>query len=132
MKRLLVALAVTAAVGVVGVLVAWEIAVRIAMAPSCESTVLSEQKSPDRIFVFSVFRRNCGATTDYAIGLSIRHAGDEFDQSARDEVLIIEGDVPVTASWVDIDRIEVDIPKGAEVFRSEQEWESITITYATK
>jgi hypothetical protein len=81
--------------------------------------------------VFWVFRRDCGATTSYVYGLSIRRAGDEFEQSARDEVFIMEGGVPLTASWVDADRIQVDIPRGAEAFRSGEKWEGITITYET-
>lgn len=129
MKRLLAALAIALAVGVVAVPVAWDIFMRIAFAPRCESIVLSEQKSPNETFVFWVVRRNCGATTGYAIGLSIRRAGDEFDPEANDDVLIIDGGVPVTASWVDVDRIQVDIPKGAEIFRSEQEWNGVTIRY---
>jgi hypothetical protein len=130
MKRLLAALAIALAVGVVAVPVAWDVIMRIALTPRCESTVLSEQKSPNGAFVFWVFRRNCGATTDYAIALSIRRAGDEFDPDAGDDVLIIDGDVPVTASWVDVDRIQVDVPKGAEIFRSDQEWNDVMITYA--
>ena len=131
MKRVLTGLAIAVGVGVIAVVIAWQIAVTIALNPACESTVLSEQKSPNEDFVFWVFRRDCGATTSYAYGLSIRRAGDEFDQSTRDEVFIMEGDVPLTASWVDVDRIQVDIPKGAELFRSDEKWEDITITYET-
>lgn len=131
MKRLMIGLVIAAVVGVIGVAIAWEIAVRIAFAPHCESTVLSEQKSPSGAFVFWEFRRDCGATTGYAFGLSIRRAGDEFDPEARDDVFLMEGDMPATASWVDVDRIQVDIPKGAEIFRSEQEWNSISISYVT-
>ena len=74
MKRLLIALAIAALIGVVNVMIAWE----SALEPMCESTVWSEQKSPNAIFVFSLFRRDCGATTDYATGLSIRRVGDDF------------------------------------------------------
>ena len=97
--------------------------------PICGEEVLSERKSPNEAFVFSLHRRNCGATTDYATALSIRRASDDFDPSARDEVLLIDGDVPVTAFWIDADRIEIDIPKGADVFRSAEKWEGIAITY---
>ena len=128
MKRLLAGLAIAVAVGVVAVPVAWDIFMRIAFAPRCESIVLSEQKSPNEAFVFWEFKRNCGATTGYAFGLSIRRVGDEFDPEARDDVFIMEGDMP-SASWIDVDRIQVNIPKGAEVFRSEQEWDGVTITY---
>lgn len=129
MKRILTGLAAAVGVCVIGLAVAWQIAVTIALNPECESAILSEQKSPNEDFVLWVFRRDCGATTSYAYGLSIRRAGDEFDQSARDEVFLMEGDMPATASWVDVDRIQVNIPKGAEVFRSDQSWEGITITY---
>jgi hypothetical protein len=125
MKRVLIALAVAALIGVVGVMIAWE----SALEPRCESRVWSEQASPNDTFVFSLFRRDCGATTDYATGLSIRRVGDDFDQSARDEVLLLDGDMPVTASWIDADRIEIVIPKGADIFRSAEKWEGITITY---
>lgn len=129
MKRILKGLAVAVVAGAICLVVAWMTAATIALNPACESTVLSEQKSPSEDFVFWVFRRDCGATTSYVYGLSTRRAGDEFDQSARDEVFVMEGDVPLTASWVGVDRIQVDIPKGAEVFRSEQEWNGIAVSY---
>jgi len=129
MKRVLIGLAIAAVVGAICVAVAWQIAITIALDPECKSTVLSEQKSPNGTFVFWVFRRDCGATTAYVYGLSIRRAGDEFDPEARDDVFLMEGDGPATASWVDVDRIKVDIPKWAEVFRSDQKWEDVTITY---
>jgi hypothetical protein len=132
MKRLLAGLAIAVAVGVLAVPIAWDVIMRIALTPRCESTVLSEQKSPNGAFVFWVFRRNCGATTGYATSLSIRRAGDEFDPEADDEVFIMEGDVPATASWADVDRIQVDIPKEAEIFRSEQEWNGVTISYVVQ
>ena len=111
------------------VAIAKQVAVMIALNSACESTVLSEQKSPNGAFVFWVFTRDCGATTAYVYGLSIRRAGDEFDPEARDEVFVMEGDVSATASWIDVDRIEIDIPKWAEVFRSEREWEGVAIGY---
>jgi hypothetical protein len=129
MKRVWKGLAVAVVAGVICLVVAWMTAVTIALNPACKSIILSEQKSPNEDFVFWVFRRDCGATTAYAYGLSIRRAGDEFDPEARDEVFIMEGDVSAMASWVDVDRIQVDIPKGAEIFRSEQEWEGVTISY---
>lgn len=129
MKRVLKGLAVAVVAGVICLAVAWMTAVTIALNPACESTILSDQKSPNEDFVFWVFRRDCGATTSYVYGLSIRRADDEFDPEARDDVFLMEGDMPATASWVDVDRIQVDIPKGAEVFRSDQSWEGITITY---
>jgi hypothetical protein len=132
MKRLLAALVIALAVGVVAVPVAWEVVMRIALTPRCESTVLSEQKSPNGTFVFWMFRWNCGATTGYAISLLIRRAGDEFDPDARDDVFLMEGDVPATASWVDVDRIQVDLPKGVEIFRSDQEWNGIAVNYVTR
>jgi hypothetical protein len=52
MKRLLAALAVALAVGVLAVPVAWDVVMRIALTPRCESAVLSEQKSPNEQFVF--------------------------------------------------------------------------------
>ncbi len=129
MKRILIGLGIAAVVGVICMAVARQIAITIALNPECESTVLSERKSSNGAFVFSTFTRDCGATTAYVHGLSIRRAGDEFDPEARDEVFIMEGDVPLTASWVDVDRIQVDIPRGAEVFRSDQEWNGVAITY---
>lgn len=129
MKRILIGLAIAAVVGAFCMAIARQIAIMIALNPACESIVLSERKSPNEAFVFWEFRRDCGATTAYVFGLLIRRAGNEFDPEARDEVFVMEGEVSATASWVDVDRIQVDIPKGAEVFRSDQRWEGITITY---
>lgn len=130
MKPSLLTLAlILAVVALFGVLIAWSLFWDSFWV--CEETVLSEQESPDEALVFSVHRRDCGATTGFVTGLSIRRTGDDLDASAGDDVLIIDGDVPVTASWTDVDKIEVDVPKGAEIFRSEQKWEGITITYRT-
>ena len=122
MRWLLIAVAVAV---VAGLLIAEE----LLWEPICGEELLSEQKSPNEAFVFSLHRRNCGATTDYATALSIRRASDDFDPSARDEVLLIDGDVPVTASWIDSDGIEIHVPKGASIFRSAQEWNGVTIGY---
>jgi hypothetical protein len=129
MKRALKGLAVAVLASAICMFVAWQVAIKVALNPGCESIVLSEQKSPNGAFVFWVFRRDCGATTAYGYGLSIRRAGDEFDPDARDEVFFMEGDGAATASWVDVDRIQVDIPKGAEVFRSDEKWDGITVVY---
>jgi|SRR5688572_20542902 hypothetical protein len=99
--------------------------------PICGEEVLSERKSPNEVFVFSVHRRNCGATTGYVTGLSIRRANDDSDPSAKDDVLVIDGDVSVTASWIDSNRIEVHVPKGAEIFRNDPKWNDVTISYVT-
>lgn len=124
MRWLLVALTVV-------VVAAVFIAQELRWEPACGEEVLSEQKSPDEAFVLSVHRRDCGATTGYVTAMSIRRANDDFDPSARNDVLTIDGDVPVTASWIDSNRIEVDVPKGASIFRNEQEWNGVTISYVT-
>jgi hypothetical protein len=130
MKRALKGLAVAVLASAICMFVAWQVAIKVALNPGCVSIVLSEQKSPNGAFVFWVFRRDCGATTAYGYGLSIRRAGDEFDPDARDEVFFMEGDDPATASWVDADRIQVDIAEGAEVFQRDREWNGVTINYA--
>lgn len=127
MKRILIAFLIAVPVAMVAAVVAWE----AVWEPMCGTIVWSDQKSPNGKFAFSLFRRNCGATTDYATGVSIRRVGTNFDQSARDEVLLVDGDVPVTAAWIGSDRIEIDVPKGAEIFRSAQEWNGIAIRYVT-
>jgi hypothetical protein len=129
MKRILIGLAIATGVGMICMFVAWQVAIKIALNPDCESIVLSEQKSPKGAFVLWVFRRDCGATTAYVFGISIRDAGDGFDPEARDEVFIMEGDEAATASWVDVDRVQVDVPEGARLFRSDERWQGVTITY---
>lgn len=130
MKRLLIALLIAIPIGTIAAAIAWEIVVEYALEPRCGDEVLSEQKSPDGILVLSVYKSNCGATTDYAMTLSIRRASDDFDPSANNAVLVIDGDVPMTASWIDVDNIEVVIPKGAEIYRRDQDWNGVTISYA--
>jgi hypothetical protein len=129
MNRRLMALLIAIPVGTIAVAIAWRIVLASALEPMCGEMVLSEQQAPNGRFVFSSFRRNCGATTDYATGLSIRRAGAEFDPSARDEILLVDGDVPVTASWIGSDRIEIKIPKRTETYRNSQEWNGMTISH---
>jgi hypothetical protein len=128
MKRLLIAFLIAVPVAMVATAVFWE----SVWEPMCGEEILSEQKSPNGALVVSLFRRNCGATTDYATGLSIRPVGTDFDPSARDEVLLIDGDVPLAASWTGVDKLAVVVPKDADIFRREQDWNNVTISYVAK
>jgi hypothetical protein len=129
MKRLLIALLIAIPIGTIAAAIAWQIVMESALEPTCSDEVLSEQKSPNGILVLSVYKSNCGATTDFAMTLSIRRASDDFDPSANNAVLVIDGDVPMTASWIDVDSIEVVIPKDAEIYRRDQDWNGVTISY---
>jgi len=129
MKRLLIALLIATPIMMMAAASAWEIVLRAALEPVCGDQVLSEQKSPNGVLILSVYRSNCGATTDYAMGLSIRRAGDEFDPSPKNATLILGGNILVTALWIDDENIQIDVPKGADTFRSERQWNGVTIRY---
>lgn len=129
MKRRLVALLIAIPAVMIAVAITWEIVLHVALEPVCDDQVLSEQKSPNGVLVLSVYRSNCGATADYAMGLSIRRAGDDFDPSPKNATLILGGNLPVTALWIDDENIQIDVPKGAEMFQSEHQWNGVTIRY---
>jgi hypothetical protein len=129
MKRILVGIAIAVVAGVICAALAWIIAIYIALSPSCGLDVLSEKKSPDAAFIMTLYTHDCGATTSGATLLSIRRADEEFDPEDTEDVLIVRRFEPVTAVWVDSGRIQVEVPKRAEIFRKDQEWNGIAISY---
>jgi hypothetical protein len=116
---------------VLGVVVAMGLFSHGLLVFSCGEDVLVEQTSPGGTFVFVLHRRNCGATSGYATVLSVRYATSDFDPSSRDDVLVIDGDVSVTASWIDNNRLKVAVPKSADIFRGEQSWNGVAISYVS-
>lgn len=101
--------------------------VHLALSPTCDLTRLESRPSPNGRFVSSVFRKDCGATTDYVTGVVFRPAGEAFVDENRDVVLILNGIVPISQTWVADDEIHLRLPSTASVFRQIDKWNEIKI-----
>jgi len=101
--------------------------VHLSLSPACELTRLESQPSPDGRFVSSAFLKDCGATTDYVTGVTLRPAGAAFVDENPDVVLILNGIVPVSQTWVADEEIHLRLPSAAPVFRQVENWNGVKI-----
>jgi hypothetical protein len=106
---------------------AYALFVGFALSPACDLSELAAHPSPDGKFVSSVFRKDCGATTDYVTGVTMRRAEEPFSSDSAHAVLIIEGDVPVEIRWAAGDMLEILVPPSARVFSKKDKWNDIGV-----
>src|SRR4051812_33735603 len=64
----------------------------------CSDDVLSRNTSPDGTLVATLFRRDCGATTDYSTIVSVSGLSENFkDEKIR--VFVAKGQHGITIKW---------------------------------
>jgi hypothetical protein len=123
LQRLLI-LASMFALGAV-VYVTWSF--RAALSPECETTVLCEKPSPNGLFISTAFHRNCGATTNFVIGVSIRSQSKAFNPEPAQAVLLANGNTPVSLKWIGDEKLEINLPRQTTIFKANARWSTITI-----
>ena len=106
----------------------YAILVNMALKPSCSLEELTARPSPDGRFAYSVFRKDCGATTDYVTGVALRPADRPLADDPGDFVLIINGNVSVEPRWRSSDRLEIAAPSSEQIFKKLGKWRDIDIS----
>jgi hypothetical protein len=101
--------------------------IEFALNPACDLIELNTRSSPDGKFITSVFRKNCGATTDYVTGVTLRREGQPFNDESANTVLIIDGIASVKVLWVAVNALEISVPSSARVVRRNDKWNDIDL-----
>lgn len=96
---------------------------------NCETDILMTDNSPNNSFTVTLFSRDCGATVDYATLISIRRQGEDFDPEPEQSIFIMNGSDAVKVRWDGNSRLEIFFPNTGTVFKKEEKWENISISY---
>jgi len=101
----------------------------------CGNDVLSEVRSPDGAKRAVVFRRDCGATTDYTLHVSILGAASRLSNDQGNVFRALnDGKAPPIAAqvvWEDSRHLLVRFPARARVYRQSANVGLIRIAYET-
>lgn len=124
MKKLLVAIGCMAVILVAG----YVILAHVALSPSCSLAELAAEQSPDGKLAYSVFRKDCGATTDYVTGVALRPADRPLADDPANLVLIIEGETTVQPRWTSGNTLEIAVSPSANVFKKLDKWMDVKIS----
>ncbi|MES2568682.1 MAG: hypothetical protein V4710_01355 [Verrucomicrobiota bacterium] len=97
--------------------------------PGCGNDVLSEIVSPDGAHKAVIFRRDCGATTDYSTQISILPAHKPLPNQSGD--VFISDFVTVQVTWSSVKSLVISYPADARVYRAAKIFHDVAITYTT-
>jgi hypothetical protein len=112
---------------VVAVVIAYFVLVHLALQPTCELTRLEGRASPSGRFVSSVFRKDCGATTDFVTAVALHPADEAFSDASQDVVLVMQGVVPIGQTWVTDGEIHLKLPPSVPIYRQIDKWNEIKV-----
>ena len=123
MTKMIVGLACAAIVGGIG----YPVLVHLALRPTCDLSVMEDLRSPNGRFVSTVFRRDCGATTDFVTAVVLHRDAEAFGDER--EALILNGAVPVSQTWVTDEELHLRLPPSARIFRAIDQWNEVKISF---
>jgi len=126
---------------IVGSMVAVYLFVPFYLSDGCANEVLSRATSPDGKRVAVVFERDCGATTDFSTQVSILPLNKTFGKSEPGNTFICDSDhgqAPVgpgggpelNVQWVGEHDLKITCHRRARVFRKEEWFDGVSITYS--
>ena len=100
----------------------------------CGEKLKSEATSPDGRYMAAQFERNCGATTDYVAHVNLRLTSTRFKEDSsgtikEGEVFVAEGRPQIRLAWIDSMTLVVECIGADRVFKKEDSWQNIRISY---
>ena len=95
----------------------------------CKAVVRSSIISPDGNKSIVIFGKECGATVGFNTQASIAPVRGPFSPEKNPAFFAISDRPDVMAKWIGDNAVEVVIPKGVGVFRSEQSVGEVRIEY---
>jgi len=98
-------------------------------AVGCEVTVKRQIPSPHLRRVAVIFEKDCGATTAFNTQVSIVSNANNFSSDDAPPVLAIKGQYDLRIKWLNDDAVQIEIPKGAQIYRQENRINNVTIRY---
>lgn len=93
---------------------------------ACANDIVQTLPSPDEKRMAYVFKRDCGATTDYSYQLSILKADEEFQNKAGNAFI---SEKSLTVQWTDARQLEVQYALEAQSSKMKREVDGVQIEY---
>ena len=94
---------------------------------SCSTEVQRQVVSPGRMFVATIFHRECGATSGFNTQVSIRRSSDAFDPK-KGQVLAIGGRHALSVSWSTDQHLRIELPPD-RIYNQQERWETVKVEY---
>jgi hypothetical protein len=88
----------------------------------CESRDVARSRSPDDRSEAEIYELRCGASVTTHVGLRPAMAPPK----SRADVLVVEGPVPLRATWTGAKEISVEIPP-ARILVTETRWRDVSV-----
>jgi hypothetical protein len=106
--------------------------------PLCSNTVVTEALSPDKQYRAVVFRRDCGATTDFSTQVSLLSSSQSLQGSGNVFIVDLKKSVAVSkpsdvqVRWTKNRTLTVRYAsQQVRVFQQETRWNDVAIAYAS-
>ncbi len=95
----------------------------------CATTIHRMTSSPNGSYVLVTYNVDCGATTPFNTQLSILPNNAEFSLEKYPSFFSIKNKHDLHLNWVENKKIEIDIPRGEQIYRQSSNVDGITIVY---
>jgi hypothetical protein len=95
----------------------------------CKTVVRSSISSPDGKKSIVIFGKECGATVGFNTQASIAPVRGSFSPEKNPAFFVISERPDVMVRWLGDHAVQVVVPKGVKVFRSEQSVDDIKVEY---
>ncbi len=93
---------------------------------SCGNVPLTSATAPDGRHVATVFRRDCGATAEVSIQVSLLRPGGAPTEAGN--LLVLDGEGPTPSlEWQGPDRLLIRYRRGGRVFRQVTERDGVSV-----
>lgn len=99
------------------------------LVPECEIAIADRLTAPSGEFDLVTFSRNCGATTGPNTQAALIPAGDDLPFDATSFASVAVADADLAARWDGFGNIELTLPQGAEIYRSDDNVAGISVIY---
>lgn len=102
----------------------------IGLSGDCSDTVKEQLRSPDGRYTADLYERDCGATTSYSTGVSLRASSSRFDGD-NPRVLSLKGRCDVAMDWQN-GVLSLSYPGPCEIFQQLESWRDVKIEHHGK
>ncbi|MFC4411806.1 DUF5412 family protein [Chungangia koreensis] len=126
-KRLLISIVFIAGLFIISFIVTGKYVLNLVFEDACGNEVVHSTLSPDEERIAYVFKRDCGATTDYSYQLTILNADEELQNKSGNAFI---SDKPFTAEWTDDQQLEVQYSKLAKSTKMKRKVAGVNIQYS--
>lgn len=103
----------------------------------CENTEIKRIASPNGLFDFVLFERNCGATTDFSVQGAILKNGKSLPSNSGNAIImgsenyINQSNISVYPTWINNTEVKIECKEKPQIFH-QYEIFGVTVTVEQK